>query len=159
MSTEDRRSNSLMGKGLYCLGGVNVKTIILSFGSGALHEIRTGKKRFEIRKDFPACGTPFKVLCCETRSGGRITAEFICDAITPIDVSKDGRIKGLSTLGLEATNLRYEEVVYYIGCGRTGFAWHIANMVDYCNTKGKRVMNISEFGLKRTPKTWQYVGW
>lgn len=132
-----------------------MKTIIMTIKPYWLHDIRVGKKTLEIRKTAPK--PPFRVLCCESGSGGKIKAEFTCDEVLPVVVFENGSIQHWNYAGLERAQIRYQEMAAYIGYGKTGYAWHITNMIDYCCTKGQRVRNINEFGLKRAPQSWQYL--
>lgn len=134
-------------------------TVIATIKPHHLHNIRTGKKLWEVRKTAPNTPIPFKVLCCESGSGGQIKAEFVCDEIK---FDKPSVFGGYATLdGLEVALARescltQHEIDEYAG-NKTVKFWHISNMIDYCKTKGYRVRNIGEFGLKRAPQSWQYV--
>ena len=132
-----------------------MKTIIVTIKPCFLNDIRRGKKTIEIRKTAPE--PPFRVLCCESRSHGRITAEFVCNSVLPIVVFDNGSIQHWNNHKLERAQISYEEMARYIGYGKTGYAWQITDVIDYCSTTGHRVRNISEFGLKRPPQSWQYL--
>lgn len=140
-------------------------TIIATIKPQHLGNIRSGQKKWEIRKTLPY---PLKVkqrvrcLCCESGSGGKITAEFIIDSVDVRTLESllnacHGDIKPWDYIAdtcvqwkplCEYMNNRALQPIYF---------WHIGNMVDYCTTKGYRVRNISEFGLKRPPQSWCYV--
>lgn len=132
-----------------------MKTIIATIKPCFLNDIRRGKKTIEIRKT--AINTPFRVLCCESGSGGQIKAEFVCDYVLPVIVFENGTIQHWNYHNLERAQITYEEMARYIGHGKIGYAWQITNVIDYCSTKGHRVRNISEFGLKRPPQSWKYL--
>lgn len=152
-----------------------MKTIIATIKPLYLGAIRTGRKTVEVRKTAPK--PPFRVLCCESGSGGDIKAEFICvetfcfnkhcephDELygSPceywIDWEEAGDWIKEEESGLyAATNLRLSELDQYIGRRNVAYGWCISNVIDYCSTKGQRVRNISEFGLKRPPQSWQYL--
>ena len=132
-----------------------MKTIIATIKAHYLSDIRTGKKTLEIRKTAPE--PPFRVLCCESKSGGQIKAEFICDTVLPIVVFQNGSIQHWEYYHLDRARLGYEDMAEYIGYGKSGHAWHISEMIDYCSTKYQCVRNINEFGLKRPPLSWQYL--
>lgn len=124
-----------------------METIIATIKPVHLGNIRRGVKLYEIRKTCPK-EIPFRVLCCESGSGGRIVAEFeVSDPrlfYPPFGpIVNDAAISG-------------REAIEYSG-GKPVWFWDINNMIDYCNTKGYKVRNISEFGLKRPPQSWQYV--
>lgn len=124
-------------------------TIIMTIKPYHLRNIRKGLKRGELRKTFPRfCTFPFRVLLCESGSGGQIKAEFTCKSAIPLEAS--------SKYYEELLCLSENEILEYLD-GKTGFVFFIKDVIDYCNTKGKRIRNISEFGLKRAPQSWQYV--
>lgn len=142
-----------------------METIIATIKPQHLGNIRSGKKKWEIRKTLPfplKIKHPVRCLCCESASGGKITAEFIIDSVnvcTLESILNDnyGDIRPWDYIGetcvqwkllCEYMNNRPLQPIYF---------WHISNMIDYCNTKGYRVRNISEFGLKRPPQSWCYV--
>lgn len=125
-----------------------MKTIIATIKPNYLHDIRTGKKIYEIRKTCPK-ELPFKVLCCESGSHGQIKAEF--EVHNPIKSAPCER-----TDLIQMSCVRMEEANDYSN-GKELYFWDINNLVDYCSTKGYRVKNINEFGLKRAPQSWQYI--
>ena len=51
-------------------------TIIATIKPVHLGNIRSGVKTQEMRKTSPK-GVPFRVLCCQSGSGGKILAEFV----------------------------------------------------------------------------------
>ena len=132
-----------------------MKTIIMTIKPCYLNAIRTGEKTVEIRKTAPK--PPFRVLCCESGSGGQIKAEFVCNYVLPVIVFENGTIQHWNCYNLERAQITYEEMVRHIGHGKVGYAWQITNVIDYCSTKGHRVRNISEYGIKRPPQSWQYL--
>ena len=124
-------------------------TIIASIKPEHLSNIRSGRKKWEMRKNAPMTyGVPFRVLCCESGSGGKILAEFICDCVA---LGKDD----LEQLVKESC-VSMEQALRYAGGKKLCF-WHISKMIDYCSARGCRVRNITEFGLSRPPQSWQYV--
>lgn len=152
-----------------------MKTIIATIKPCYLNAIRTGKKTVEVRKTAPE--PPFRVLCCESGSGGKIKAEFICNETfrflrhcephdelpgSPceywIEWEEGGNWIGEAESDLfVATMLNITELDQYIGAKRVAYGWGVSNVIDYCSTKSHRVRNISEYGLKRPPQSWQYV--
>lgn len=125
-----------------------MKTIIATIKPIHLGNIRRGVKTIEARKNFPNYPTPFKVLCCESGSGGRIKAEFTCDNVITLWRNEE-TLNKLCITGKEFDDYKADKINIY--------GWCISNMIDYCSTKGYRVRNISEFGLKRAPQSWCYV--
>ena len=125
-----------------------MRTIIVTVKPVHLNDIRSGKKKFEIRKSCPA-ELPFLALCCQSGSGGKILAEFVVDAAYqeyPEDCP-----------GLVADACVSREMAEEYAAGKEVWFWHISQMIDYCSTKGHRVRHISEFGLKRAPQSWCYA--
>lgn len=124
-------------------------TIIATIKKEHLNNIRSGRKKWEMRKNAPnTFGVDFKVLCCESGSGGKILEEFVCDAVV---IGRDN----LAQLAKESC-VTLEQAIRYAGGKKLCF-WHISKMIDYTATKGNRTRNISEFGLTRAPQSWQYV--
>ena len=133
-----------------------LKTIIASIRSYMLHEIRRGVKKYEVRKNSPWCEPPFRVLLCECGSGGKIKAEFVCDYVRCGHITANGDLTLPVGITPEDCCLRFTELGAY-SSGKPLYFWHISEMVDYCSTKGQRVRNIREFGIKRPPQSWQYL--
>lgn len=129
-----------------------MKTIIATIKPIHLGNIRRGTKTIEVRKTYPNCNDVFKVLCCESGSGGQIKAEFMCNTIIDLypHIIVDYK-------HLKECCLTLDELKKYCGSRNILYGWKIDNMIDYCSTKGYRVRNISEFGLKRAPQSWKYV--
>lgn len=125
-------------------------TIIATIKPVHLGNIRRGAKKWEIRKTLPHRGMPFKVLCCESGYNGRINSEFVVDMFYYIDADD------IPDEILKECCVRREEVLNYAN-GKPLYLWHITDMVDYCSTKGKSLMNVRDFGLSRAPQSWCYV--
>ena len=132
-------------------------TIIATIRPEHLKNIRAGLKSIEIRKTVPK-EIPFRVLCCESGSGGRITCEF-----TVADVKKDigSRERRQNAYALapymsERACVPWSWICEYAG-DKPFYAWFISGVVDYCGTQGNQTHHISEFGLKRPPQSWCYV--
>ena len=142
-----------------------MKTIIATIQPVHLGNIRSGNKKFEIRKTLPEPlknGHPLRCLCCESGSGGQIKAEFIIDKVKIETLDgflqrNNGNIDPLAYI--YGTCVQWKYLCDYMSNRQLQpiYFWHISNMIDYCNTKGYRVRNISEFGLKRPPQSWQFV--
>lgn len=123
-------------------------TIIATIKPEHLGNIRSGKKLFEMRKTCPK-EVPFKVLCCQSGSGGKILAEFV--VYDPIRAMPSAVPEILWQTCVYVWDIeRYAD-------GREIYFWDVHKMIDYCTTKGYRVRNVSEFGLKRAPQSWCYV--
>lgn len=124
-------------------------TIIATIKPIHLANIRSGKKKYEMRRTCPKREHPFKVLCCESGSGGDIIAEF--EVYSPMAIYPEDwpdMVKDACVTMKEALEYGKGEAVWF---------WDVSNMIDYCSTKGYHIRNISEFGLKRAPQSWQYV--
>lgn len=142
-----------------------METIIATIRPEHLRNIRSGKKKFEIRKTVPSplkIGQPVRCLCCESGSGGKIKAEFIIDKVHIETL--DGLLRRNDGIiytweYIEGTCVQWKFLCDYMSNRQLQpiYFWHISNMIDYCNTKGYRIRNISEFGLKRPPQSWQFV--
>lgn len=126
-----------------------MKTIIATIKPLHLGNIRRGEKKWEIRKTIPNCDVPFRVLCCESGSGGLIKAEFVVKDVKYVYPQFRPEI-------VEEANVSLQDAIDYAGSKKVWF-WGISNMIDYCMTKGYKMRNISEFGLKRAPQSWQYI--
>lgn len=125
-----------------------MKTIIVTVKPVHLGDIRSGRKKYEMRKSCPA-ELPFLALCCQSGSGGKILAEFIVDSTLQ---EYPGECPGL----VADTCVTMEMAETY-AAGKKVWFWGVNNMIDYCSTKGRRVRHISEFGLTRAPQSWCYV--
>lgn len=125
-----------------------MKTIIATIKPEHLGNIRSGKKLYEMRKTCPV-EVPFRVLCCESRSGGKILAEF--EVHNPVKV----RPLVWPELVRGACVSMYDAEGY--AKGKDIWFWDVNNMIDYCSTKGYRVRCITEFGLNRPPQSWCYA--
>lgn len=123
-------------------------TIIATIKPQHLCNIRAGLKLYEMRKTCPA-EVPFRVLCCQSQSGGEIFAEFVVESpkkVRPLVWPE--LVRGACVLMHEAEGYANGKEIWF---------WDINSMIDYCSTKGHRVRNIAEFGLKRAPQSWCYV--
>lgn len=134
-----------------------MNTIVVTIQSYHLGNIRRGWKTVEVRKTVPKCPFPIKAFLCESNTKGQIKAEFVIR--DPVKVSREEILSGSDTARALAKRalLTMEALVSYMGDAPCLWFWDINDMVDYCSTKGCRIRNISEFGLKRVPQSWQYV--
>lgn len=133
-----------------------METVIMTIKPVHLGNIRRGKKTFEVRKNSPFAVPPFRVLLCESATGGMIKAEFICDFVRCLRIDENRVPIMIEPVTPDACCLSMGQMMRYAD-GKPLYCWHITQMIDYCNTKGRRVRHISEFGLKRPPQSWQYV--
>lgn len=138
-------------------------TIVATIKKPYLDKIRRGEKKWEVRKSTPLCRghgfaeNPFRVLCCESGSGGLIKAEFTVVAVVGFLISSllENPITSYEAEILRESCLTKEEVLKYAGVNAGLDFWEIHNMIDY--VAENRVRNISEVGLTRPPQSWQYV--
>lgn len=123
-------------------------TIIATIKPQHLGNIQAGLKLYEMRKTCPK-DVPFKVLCCQSGSGGQILAEFTVECPMQVRHREWPELIAGACVSLNEAD-EYSK-------GKQIWFWDINNMIDYCSDKGYRVRNISEFGLKRPPQSWCYV--
>jgi len=111
--------------------------------------IADGKKTVEVRKTRPKLETPFKCYIYQTKTGkvgtglftvdgeimgrsaknGMVIGEFVCDKIFELFIScSDPDMKGLPFPG---TGLTDREIMDYLGNGKAGCGWHIADLAIY----------------------------
>ena len=125
-----------------------MRTIIATIKEEHLRNIRSGRKLREMRKTCPKA-LPVRVLCCQSQSGGQILAEFIMDSPMQVRPAEWPELVNDACVTMDVA----EEYAN----GKPVWFWDVTNMIDYCSTKGYRVRNISEFGLKRAPQSWCYA--
>lgn len=103
-------------------------TVIATIKPEHLGNIRSRRKSYEMRKTAPAAGAPFRVLCCESGSGGMIKAEFVCDKVYRCNNihAADGFVRE------SCVTMRQAEEY---AAGKSVCFWHILNLVDYDQPK------------------------
>ena len=128
--------------------------IVMTIKPCHLHDMRIGKKDIELRKTFPALvDFPFKVVLCESGSGGKIKAEFTCDECYNIKPTYSGdRLVMYANRACVSVN----DLVKYMGEDLI-HGWHVQNFIDFTRTKGYGIRHISDYGLTRTPQSWCYA--
>lgn len=125
-----------------------MRTIVATIKEKHLSNIRAGRKKYEMRKTCPK-ETPFRVLCCQSRSGGQILAEFV--------VREPSRcMPRIYSVLVSKACVPMSVADAYAGDGQIWF-WDVNDLVDYCTEPGQRIRNISEFGLTKPPQSWCYV--
>lgn len=126
------------------------KAVMLSIRPKWCQKIASGEKTIEVRKTRPNLPTPFKcyIYCTLPKyphedfiatnypmpqfyGGGKVIGEFTCDRIFPINVFDNGSIQNWLFEHMERSCLAYEELVGYIGNGKTGHGWHISDLLIY----------------------------
>lgn len=137
------------------------KAVLISIRPKWCELIASGKKTIEVRKTAPKIETPFKCYIYCTKGypflykrlcgddpflvctmNGTVIGEFVCDSIFPLsfyasDASFFDTEPPLSVLG---TCLTDKEIAEYLGNGKTGYGWHISDLVIYDGPK-----ELSEF--------------
>lgn len=169
------------------------KAVMLSIRPKWVEKIANGEKNIEVRKTRPKLDTPFmcyiyctidgikkmpKDYIAESVERGKIIGEFTCDQIFPVNVFDNGSIQNWLFEHMERSCLTYEELADYIGNGKTGYGWHISDLLIYDQPR-----ELSEFqratdpcdschaeytwectdckklsgDIKRPPQSWCYV--
>lgn len=129
-----------------------MKSVLISIQPKWCELIASGKKTVEVRKSKPRLETPFKVFIYETKAlykplwckhlsigVGKVIGEFVCDKILDIciEISKPNELPGYP---FAYTGLTDKEIMQYFGNRKTGYGWHISNLVIYDKPK-----ELSEF--------------
>ena len=179
------------------------KAVLISIRPKWVEKIANGEKTIEVRKTKPKLDTPFKCYIYCTLQGcneffrvdlgrdvakwnrgkwadrkGKVIGEFTCDRIFSINVFDNGSIQNWLFEHMERSCLTYEELADYIGNGKTGYGWHISDLLIY-----DQLRELSEFqratdpcdschaeytwectdckkiggNIKRPPQSWCYV--
>lgn len=130
-----------------------MKAVLISIHPKWCELIATGKKTVEVRKTKPKLETPFKVYIYHTqkkgffsqhkngaRCDGKVIGEFVCDKIVefPNEPYDPGFDETANLACIDEMHL-YE----YLGSKRTGYGWHILDLVIYDNPK-----ELGDFGTK-----------
>lgn len=142
------------------------RAVMLSIRPKWCEMIASGNKTIEVRKTAPKIETPFKcyIYCTKPKfdhedflvfddeqgkargchCGGLVVGEFVCDKILDILIScSDPNMKGYP---FPCTGLTDREIMDYLGNGKSGFGWHISDLVIY-----ERPKYLTEFiGLTQT---------
>lgn len=71
---------------------------------------------------------------------GMVIGEFVCDAAFPIHVFGNNSIRNWNFYNLADACIPYDDLAAYIGPDKTGYGWHISDLVIYDNPK-----ELSEF--------------
>ena len=181
------------------------KAVMLSIRPKWVEKIANGEKTIEVRKTKPKLDTPFKCYIYCTLQGcneffrvdlgrdiakwnrgkwadrkGKVIGEFTCDRIFSINVFDNGSIQNWLFEHMERSCLTYEELADYIGNGKTGYGWHISDLLIYdqpreltafrracpnswyCESCAMYWENNGTCGneslyIKRPPQSWCYV--
>ena len=173
-----------------------MKAVLISIQPQWCKLIADGRKTVEVRKTHPKLETPFKcyiyctygqglierydavypnVLIDQTVSknaiwgnccNGKVIGEFVCDKIIPIKVFPNGTIQDYMFYNIEQSFVAYDDIVRYIGNDRTGYGWHISDLLLYDKPKELREFQkpsepnevwYRDISLKKPPQSWCYV--
>lgn len=83
---------------------------------------------------------------------GKVIGEFVCKAILPISITYSDTNSKIALREFPYTCLTDKEIMDYLGSGKTGYGFHISDIVIYDKPK-----DLSDFGMKRPPQSWCYV--
>lgn len=138
--------------------------VLLSIKPKWCEMIASGKKTIEVRKSRPKIETPFRcyIYCTKPSfphedflvfdagknkvkafyGGGTVIGEFVCDLIFPLSfyASDASFFDTEPPLPVPGTCLTDKEIAEYLGNGKTGYGWHISDLVIYDEPN-----NLSEF--------------
>lgn len=133
-----------------------MKTIVATIKPKHVSNLRKLIKGYEVRKT--ATVPPFKVLVCKSGSGGDIVAEFIVNEV--IKTSMNDILAHNKLYLLDRSCITWDDLCDYMHDHRGTrpiYFWKVSDFIDYYNTKGRRVLKVTELGLKRPPQSWQYI--
>lgn len=168
-----------------------MKAVMLSIRPEWCKKIALGLKTIEVHKTKPKIETPFKCYIYCTLSGskeffqktlggdvakwnrgkwfekkGRVIGEFVCDAVFPICVSYSDPNNRIALMEFPFTCLSDKQIMDYLGNGRTGYGWHISDLVIYDRPKDLSEFHVEDnrtldcpqlISMKRPPQSWRYV--
>ena len=128
------------------------KSVLISIRPKWCELIANGKKTVEVRKTAPKLETPFKCYIYETRVGGNIIGDFVCDSIDVYEYTyTDGVDIDDDTL-LE-TMLDRKKINIYAK-GQPLYGWHISDLKIYDNPK--KLGEFKKAGYM-TEEQWLYA--
>lgn len=183
------------------------KAVLISIKPKWCELIASGKKTIEVRKTKPKLETPFKcyIYCTKPSfphddflvfdagtnkvkafyGGGKVIGEFVCDNIFQLSfyASDASFFDKEPPIEVPGTCLTDKEIVDYLGNGKTGYGWHISDLVIYDKPKqlsefngicSKKALTECECGsckrlletgighcpldwIKNAPQSWRYV--
>ena len=162
------------------------KAVLISIQPKWCKLIASGKKTVEVRKTKPKLETPFKVYIYCTKDNtdivpsriwwkmdktgfqhilnGMVIGEFVCDEIFPIRVFENGSIQDYVCHSMGRSCVPYDDIANYIGYDRTGYGWHISNLVIYDKPRElqdfTRIVGkwwLTRERVTRPPQSWCYV--
>lgn len=128
-----------------------MKSVLISIQPKWCQLIANGKKTIEVRKTEPKLDTPFKayIYCTANKQGtkdlleihgtdgtirkanSKVIGEFVCDAVLPIAITYSDPNSHIALREFPYTCLTDKEIMDYLGNGKTGYGWHISDLVIY----------------------------
>ena len=143
-----------------------MKSVIISIRPKWCEEIASGEKTIEVRKTKPKIDVPFKcyIYCTKNKEtndllewhingniikmNGKVIGEFVCNYVETMKYPHNGLV---DIVDERESCVSARELIQYSN-GSLLYAWHISALKIYDKLK-----ELSEFGLKRPPQSWQYV--
>ena len=124
------------------------KAVLFSIKPKYCELIANGKKTIEVRKTKPKLNTPFKCYiyctkdfyragdgCFQGKYCGKVIGEFVCKAILPISITYSDPNSKIALREFPYTCLTDKEIMDYLGNGKTGYGFHISDLVIYDKPK------------------------
>lgn len=176
------------------------KAVLFSIKPKYCELIASGKKTIEVRKTKPKLDTPFKcyIYCTQDFANfttktkrskmwlgepinsvskgrylgnGKVIGEFMCKVILPISITYSDPNSKIALREFPYTCLTDKEIMDYLGNGKTGYGFHISDLVIYDKPKelsefekpheyiyqSYRKQNSFFKGITRPPQSWCYV--
>ena len=125
------------------------RDIVMTIKPRHIRNMRLGIKKYELRKSRPSGARDVRVWICESGTGGRIVASFMCPAVPEMTGTADTKIAELCAITAA-------EVKGYLKVSNTRlFGWLITDFEDFKGTE--RELHIVDFGLNRPPQSWCYA--
>lgn len=111
-----------------------------------IRHMRDGRKGWEMRKTRPGAKPPYRVLLCQTGTGGQVVAEFVCASVTNLSTWRDGDIAELACV-------TPEEVAGYRGKGGDPvYGWEVTEFREISPAE-----HVTDYGIDRPPRSWCYA--
>lgn len=114
---------------------------LFSYGGGLLgasdqlYRLPTGEIKF---------GDSIELMCCNDEYSkdnflnGKVIGEFMCDGIIPISIEYSNPNSRIALKEFPYTCLTDKEIMDYLGNGKTGYGFHISDIVIYDKPKKLR---------------------
>ena len=118
--TKNTKKNALH---TYIRSGYGRKTF------GIIEQWRSGKEVVDVNAHLPAYR--YNAYLAE----GKVIGEFTCYGIFPVRVFENGGIQDYMCHGMERSLVPYDDIATYIGKNKTGYGWHISDLVIYDKPK------------------------